>query len=115
VKDETFPLTIALDEITEELEVMLGRRVMQLYTDLVQVGEIVHDTRNFKESFVAPQKLEQYKWRIRNTADYAVVLAQGRHTVNGKAYGSLKWYHGLDPMLKMLELGLTTQFDKVER
>ncbi len=108
-------ISIALDEITEGLDLILGRRVHKLYEDLVQVGEDVHDTRNFKKSFVAPLKLSKYAWQIRNTADYAVVLAQGRHTVNGKAYGSLKWYNGLDPMLVKLKYDVIKEFEKVKR
>lgn len=115
MKSKTFPLVIAFKEITKEMDIILGRGVHKLYADLLDVGEAVHDTRNFKHSFVAPKQIEPYKWRIQNTADYSVVLSQGRHTVNGKEYGSKKWQHGLDPMLVKLGIQLEKEFDKVKK
>lgn len=106
-------IVLGVKHITEQMDIIIGRGVHNLYEKLIQVGEDVHNTRNFKNSFVAPVKINTHDWQIRNTADYSVVLSQGRHKVGGKWYGSLKWYYGLDPMLIKLKHDIINKFDEV--
>jgi len=111
----TFPVEIALDEIVKEMDTIIADEVHKLYDDLIQVGYAVWDTGAFLRGFSVPEQLSKYEWRIRNTADHSVVLAQGRYEINGRAYGSLKWQHGLDPMLRKMKANIVNRFNEVER
>jgi len=111
---EDYSLSIAVDEMTKEIDVAINREVHKFYKDMLQVGRDVRDTGHFFESFVAPRRIGKYGWNIRNTAKYAPVLARGRQTIGGKAYGSLKWYYGLSPMLDKLQVDIIKETDKIK-
>jgi len=111
----TFPVEIAVEEIVKEMDTIIADEVHKLYADLIQVGRDVWDTGAFFRGFSVPEQVSKYHWRIRNTADHAIVLAQGRYTIGGRAYGSLKWQHGLDPMLRKMKANIVNRFDEVKR
>jgi len=112
---KNFDVSLAFKELTQEIEDIIADEVFTLYSDLINIAEKIHDTRAFKRGFTSPNKITPYKWRITNTADHAIVLAQGRHRIGGKEYGSLGWHGGLAPMLKKLERDIINRTDKVKK
>lgn len=110
--ETNYTLDVAFDELTKEIEKVIGEEVHKFYRDLKQVGRDVRDTGFFFESFVAPKK-DGLNFQIRNTAPYSPILARGRKTIDGKAYGSLKWYNGLNPMLAKLEADIIKRTDTI--
>jgi len=111
---EDYSLSIAVDEMTKEIDVAINREVHKFYKDLLQVGRAVWKDGIFFRNFVAPKRLGKYGWNIRNNADHSVVLARGRQVIGGKAYGSLKWYYGLSPMLDKLQVDIIKETDKIK-
>ena len=109
-----FTLDVAFEELTKEIDVAIGREVSLLMGMLGNLYGGLWDTGHFFRSWKAPHKIGEYNWNIRNTADYAPVLSRGRKTINGKAYGSLKWYNGLNPMLDKLEADIINATDKIK-
>ena len=108
-----YDLDIAVKEMTKEIDIAIGREVHKFYTRLTQKGRDVWDTGHFFRSFKDPVK-NGFNWTIINTADYAPVLARGRRTIGGKAYGSEKWSNGINPMLKKLEADIIEATDKIK-
>jgi len=96
-------LTLAVKEMTTEIEEVIEDRVVELYNDLIQKGEDVRDTGEFKNSFSNIRRLSATWWQISNDAPHAPILFRGRRVVGGKAYGSLKWAAGFAPMKKKFE------------
>lgn len=93
-------IKIAFKMLTDDAFEIIEEEIVNLHNDLIDVGEKIHDTRNFKNSFSPIQKVSKWHWRIENDAEYADILSRGRRVVNGKAYGSLGWYHGISPMIQ---------------
>jgi len=89
IKVDTHELDLAITELNDQINQVIKEEVHTLYGELVDIGEVVHVTRHFKKSFVAPKK-HQWGWRIRNTALYSGFLAYG---------SSKKWAGGLQPEL----------------
>jgi hypothetical protein len=94
-------LDIAIEEIVKE-------NVRIFHNKLIDKGEDVHITRTFKRGFKPIIRNGVYSWTIENKVPYAGILARGRRLVNGKMYGSEKWYYGIDPMI-------STMVDKIEK
>jgi len=101
-------LSVEFDIISKEIVDIVEDEVVALQNDLIDVGQAVWDTGEFKNSFAPLKKLSWASWVIRNDAEHSSILARGRRQVNGKWYGSLNWVDGLDPMIKKLN-------DNIER
>ncbi len=114
---DTAQLSIAFDEITEEIDTIIGQEVHKFYTKFTQKGRDVWDTGHFFRSMVAPKKRmgKISSWRIRNRADYASILWRGRERIGGRSYGSEKWRGGGAPMLKKLDNDIIRRTDAIER
>lgn len=111
----TFDIDVAFEELTKEIDVAIGREVQRFYVLLKEgVARDVWLEGDFFKGFKDPKRIGEYSWEIINTAPHAVVLARGRRTINGKAYGSKKWYNGLNPMLKKLEADIIKATDKIK-
>jgi len=105
---------LGFKEISEALDLIIGQEVHNMYSDLINIAEDIHVTRAFKKGFIAPRKINAHDWKITNTAPHAIVLAQGRHTINGKAYGSLGWYRGIDGNLIKLKADIQKRWREVK-
>ncbi|RLA68954.1 MAG: hypothetical protein DRG09_06925 [Epsilonproteobacteria bacterium] len=104
----TQTLNIAFDIVDDEIREIVEEEVIGLHNDLIDAGQAVWLSGNFKNSFAPVIKKGDFEWRIENDADYASILARGRRLVNGRMYGSEKWARGMDPMIAKME-------DKIEK
>lgn len=107
----TQSIKVEFDIINDEISDIVEEEVFNLHNDLVDKGKDVYDTGNFERSFAPIQKLGTYSWKILNDASYASILARGRRMVGGRAYGSLKWAKGIDPMLSMFNKTIEKRTD----
>ena len=104
-------------KMTEQIEDIFEDEVVKLHNDLIDVGEAVRDTGNFKNSFSPIMHPSRYRWVIENDAhsvggfDYASILARGRLYVNGRWYGSVHWPKGLTPMLRKTARNIKRRVD----
>ena len=92
-------LTVEFDIVSDEIAEIVEEEVIELHNRLIDAGQAVWLTGNFKNMFAPVIKMSAYSWRIENDADYADILARGRRQVGGRWYGSTKWSEGLDPMI----------------
>jgi len=92
-------LVLKFNELTEELDQIIGEEVHELFNALKEKGEDVHDTRHFKNSIKAPVKRGE-NWRIVLKAKHSSILWSGRRAVAGRWYGSENWAGGGEPMLQ---------------
>ena len=105
----TSNISLEFAHLTEEIEEIMEEEMVNLHNDLIDVGEAVRDTGNFKMSFSKVQNLKPYVWSIENDAHsergfhYASILARGRMNVGGKWYGSIHWAKGLTVMVRATE------------
>jgi len=53
-------------------------------------------------------------WLIKNSADYATILARGRRFVSNKWQGSLDWSNGLSPMLAKSNKDMQRKLDAIK-
>lgn len=111
--ETNYTLDVAFSELTKEMDIAIGREVQKFNNLLIQKSRDVWDTGHFFRSWKAPLQ-NGYDWTIINTADYSPVLARGRRTINGRAYGSLNWANGLDPMLAKLKVDIINATDKIK-
>ena len=109
----SYSLTLVFDELTEDMHEIVDDEVVALQNALYVVGEDVRDSGNFKKSFAPLDRVGKWHWRIVNDALYSDILARGRRVVNGRAYGSLKWYHGISPMIKKTEKNIEKRVKNV--
>jgi len=109
-----YDISLAFDKLKDEVLDIVKDETIAFHNKLIDVGEKVRDTGNFKNSFLPIQRVSRYKFHIHNSAPYASILARGRVNVNGRAYGSLKWQHGLSPMMKKLETKIKKRVDDVK-
>ena len=107
---DTRELTLAVGELTEELELIIGQEVHKLHTKILQKGRDVYDTGHFFRSIRSPVKRGN-NWRIALRADYSSILWSGRN--NDLKIGSKKWYYGGNPMLKNMEHEIIKRADDV--
>lgn len=114
VEVDSSELLLAYDEITEELDQIIGEEVMALHAEIVQKGQDVYDTGNFKRKIQAPKRLGKYGWSIALKAKYSSILWRGRRTIGNKEYGSLKWYGGGMPMLYKMQSKIRQRFENVQ-
>lgn len=105
-------LSLAFKELTDEIDRIIGDEVHMLHRDIVQKGQDVWDTGNFKRKIQAPMRTGD-GWRIALRATYSDILWRGRRVIGGRAYGSLKWYGGGQPMLKKTELNIIRRANNV--
>ena len=108
-----YDLDLDIKEMTEEIDKIIGEEVHRFYNELLDKGRDVWDTGHFFRSFKDPVKTSE-GWKITNTADYSPVLARGRRTINGRAYGSLNWFNGLNPMLAKLGRDIIKRTDRIK-
>jgi len=108
--------TIVLDfeKMTKEIDQIIGEEVHNLFNDLKQKGEDVHDTRHFKNSIMSPRKTS-YGWVIHMKAKYSSILWEGRRQIGNKFYGSVNWFNGGAPMLQKTANDITREVDNVRR
>jgi len=138
-------VSFEFEKLTEELELIIQDEVVALQSELIVIGEKIHVTRNFKNSWTDVKKLGDMSWEFFNKADYASILARGRRGQHGglgwavkptrtgslygagntgatvsswkesknRAYGSLGWAEGIDPMIKKLEDTIQKRVDDV--
>lgn len=107
----TQKITLEFDIVSDRIAEIVEEEIVELHNDLIDAGQDVWDTGNFKNSFAPIQKYSAYSWRIENDAEYASILARGRRTVGGRAYGSLKWSGGIDPMIAGMESKIKERTD----
>ena len=98
-----YDVSLAFEKLTDDISEIIEEETIQLHNDLIDVGEAVRDTGNFKNSWLPIRKHTPFKYTLRNSAEYASILARGRRFVGGRWYGSVKWYEGITPMLKEFE------------
>jgi len=110
----TSDLTLAFEEVTEEIEQIIGEEVHNLFRGLKQAGRDVHDTWHFMRSIKAPVK-NGYNWKIELKAKYSSILWRGRHKVGNKEYGSLKWYNGGQPMIYKMEREIERRTNDIQK
>ena len=110
-------LDLVFKELNQQVFDIIEEEVIQLYNDLIDVGENVRDSGNFKSSFSKAVKLSNWKWEIKNEADYASILARGylpcESCKNPRMIGSPKWEKGLDPMLRKVNRNIKEKTDKI--
>lgn len=104
-----YDVSLAFEKLTEDISEIIEDEVIRLHNDLIDVGERVRDTGNFKESWLPIQKRSPFKFTLHNSAEYASILARGRV---GR-YGSKKWARGISPMLKEFEKNIEKKADDV--
>ena len=115
----TSDINLVFTELNKQVEDIIEDEIVMLHNDLIDVGERVRDSGNFKNSFSPIQKNSGWSWSIENDAHsednfyYASILARGRLNVAGKWYGSYKWAKGLTPMLRKTERQITRRADKI--
>ena len=109
----SYSITVAFDKLTEEMNDIIDDEIVALQNALYVVGEDVRDTGNFKRSFAPLERVNKWHWRIVNDATYADILARGRRPVNGRMYGSDKWFHGISNMLKKTEKNIEKRVKNV--
>ena len=95
-------VSFEFDMLSSKIIDIVEDEVMALQNDLIDVGQDVWDTGEFKGSFAPLKKTSEVSWVIENYAEHSSILARGRRQVNGKWYGSLNWVDGLDPMIEKL-------------
>jgi len=105
-------LVLKFDELTEEIDQIIGEEVHQLFNDLKQRAEYIHDTRFFKNSIMAPRKLGS-NWKIALKAKYSSILWAGRDETLKQ--GSKGWYYGGEPMLKKMGNDIRRKADAISK
>ena len=98
----------ALNKIMSEAMGIVKNEAFILQGNLIETSPI--DTGHFKASWQPLQQIGRYTWRISNTAEYATILAVGRHA----PYGSLQWSNGLAPMLQKTSINIESRVKKVK-
>ena len=115
----TSDIDLVFKELNDEVYDIIKEEVVNLHNDLIDVGEAVRDTGNFKNSFAPIQNSSRWTWSIDNDAHseegyyYASLLARGRLKVGGKWYGSKAWSKGLTPMLRKTNRTIEERADKI--
>ncbi len=104
---------LEFEDVNDEIEEIVEEEVVQLQNDLIDAGQAMWDTGNFKNSFAPLRKHSAFHWTILNDADYASILARGRRNVGGRMYGSEKWAGGIAPMIKKLEDNIERRTDVI--
>ena len=112
---DTHNLTLAFDELTEEMNDIIGQEVHTFFGLLKKKGWDVRDTHFFFRSITAPIKKSKWEWQIQLKAKYSTILWNGRRKVGGRYYGSKKWSGGGEPMLRKLENDIIRRTDNVQR
>ena len=100
----------ALAKIEKDAEKLIDKEATTLFTDLETLG--VRDTGFFEGSWRLTH-IGVMRWRISNNAEYAIILARGRRTINGRAYGSKLWANGLSPMLAKTDKNIQRGLDAI--
>ena len=104
-----YDVALAFEKLTDDISEIIEDETIQLHNDLIAVGEEIHVTRNFKNSWLPIQKHTPFKFTLHNKAEYASILARGRR---GR-YGSKKWADGIAPMLKQFEKNIEKKAEHV--
>ena len=106
-------IDLVFKELNQQVYDIIEDEVIQLHNDLIDVGERIRQTGNFKNSFSQITKHSNWQWEISNEAPYASILARGRLKVGGRWYGSVGWAKGLTPMLRKAERNIKQKSDRI--
>jgi len=112
IKVDSTSVLLAIDDLSEEVDRIIADEVHSLHRAIVKKGYDVWDTGNFLRKIRVPSKTRE-GWRIPLRAKYSSILWRGRRTIGGRAYGSLKWAGGGQPMLKKTERNIIRRADDV--
>ena len=106
---------VVLNEAKKEAFEIIEDEIVSFHNNLIDAGQAVWNTGNFKNSFSPIMRITPTKWRIENDASYASILARGRRLVNGKWYGSVKWAGGVMPMIEKLKINVERKTNAIRR
>jgi len=106
-------IDLIFEKLNDQVHEIIEDEMVVFHNELIDVGEKVKDTGNFKNSFSPITKESTWVWYISNDAPYASILARGRHVIRGKEYGSLNWKKGLTPMLRKVERRIKQKTDRI--
>ena len=112
---QSIPLVLELDSLTDEMLDMVEDEVFILHNKLLDAGQAVWLSGDFRNGFAPVERLSDTHWIIKNDVDYASILANGRVNVGGRWYGSIKWEHGIDPMLAKMEETINAKQSRMKR
>ena len=116
----TSDLDLVFESLNKQVHDIIEEEVVGLHNELIDVGEDVKDTGNFKNSFTPIMKKSKWTWVIENEAHskdgfhYAGILARGRINVGGKWMGSVAWKSGLTPMLRKTDRAIQKRTDRIK-
>lgn len=86
-----------LDKIYREQLRITEEEVLNLFQDFIKKSPV--DTGNFRSSW-SLEPLSETSWVIRNNAEYATILYDGRRFAAGQMLGSEQWPEGGDVMVE---------------
>ena len=108
-----FLLTADIKELTAEIEDILEDNMIAFQNDLIQKGQDVYDTGEFKNSNMPLTQYSTFHFEFINTAFHSSILARGRRVVNGMWMGSEHWAGGIDPMVDYYEKKIQKEADAI--
>ena len=101
----------ALDMIVEDSKMIIAEEAIGLKADLVISSPV--DTGAYKAGWQI-KKINDLHFQIYNAISYSSIIFAGRRVVNGKAYGSLQFPLGGDPLVAKTDNNITRRMKNIK-
>ena len=110
VKVDAHKLTVAVEEMTKDIEELITKETKWLRDELVRTTPI--DTGKMKDNWTNVAQ-SGWVWTFRNLKDYASIIARGRRSLNGRMYGSIQngWSAGITPFFRKFDKRIEKEFN----